>query len=160
MENNIPKLQPYDVLASQILNKKKRNPWWGVFILLLVVISMVGIYATYYFTDNLNLLNEYLPEQLLKQDIGDVAGTNTENIREAERILNKVDDLIQINDRNEISVVRVEDPANLIQNNPQFYADMKSGQYVLIFTETNKILIFDEEDKKIINFGSYIDEEN
>ena len=84
---------------------------------------------------------------------GQVAGAQTAD--EAQEVIDSVRDLLEIPETENINVARADDTESLREQNPTFYRDLVQGQYVVVLTNSQKVLIYDKGLDKIINFSTY-----
>lgn len=84
---------------------------------------------------------------------------NEQNIEqtseEYKEITALVGDLVDLAEDENLNIARVDDPKVLIQQNQEFYKDVKEGHYLVVMPKSQRILIFDKEKNKIVNFSSY-----
>lgn len=74
---------------------------------------------------------------------------------EYDEITDAVKTFINIDDEEEVRVAKITDVEQLREQNPQFYNEAKNGQYLVVLPETQRVLIYDKETGKIVNFSSY-----
>ena len=74
---------------------------------------------------------------------------------EFKEITENIKTLINISEDEEVRVAKITDLEKLKEQNEQFYKDAKNGQYLVVLPESQRVLIYDTESKKIVNFSSY-----
>lgn len=88
------------------------------------------------------------------QDLqGSVAGVEAQ--QEFQRIVDNIRGLVNIEDDERVNIARVDDPSVLQSENPVFYEDVEAGHYLVVMPESQRVLIYDDENNKIVNFSSY-----
>lgn len=70
-------------------------------------------------------------------------------------VVQSLDSLLVIDESEDISVVRIENPDALREQSELFYRNAEVGQYLVVLENTQKILIYDREDNIIVNFSTF-----
>ena len=102
---------------------------WGI----LAVLVVIALGAAVYFYVQLNQLREN-PQKVAQE--------------EAKSLVTKVGKLIVLPEGEEPTVATVTDP-NLLRDQP-FFANAKTGDKVLIYTNARKAILYNPEENKII----------
>jgi flagellar basal body-associated protein FliL len=76
------------------------------------------------------------------------------NQEETERVLAALKLILTITETDAPTVARVEDPAKLQTSNPEFYKNVQTGDYLVIFPK--RAIIFRESSNQIINIAPII----
>ena len=124
---------------------KKRNgivskllPW----ILLLIVLS-AGVGGVLYYKNRAEKVE------------ADPAAVQTEkNQAETDRVVTALKKILTVTETDAPTVARVEDPAKLQASNPEFYKNIQTGDYLIIFP--SRAIIFRESSNQIINIAPII----
>lgn len=82
-----------------------------------------------------------------------VSGEST--TAEAEIVKSQVRKLMNIDSTEVISVLRVEDAESLKQKDALFYKDLQKGHYLVALTNAQRLIIYDRDKNKIINFSNF-----
>ncbi len=83
---------------------------------------------------------------------GSVAGQSS---KEYQEILTAVKSLVNVADNERVNIAKIDNSEDLKKENPVFYKDVVNGHYLIVFPETQRVMIYDKENTKIINFSSY-----
>ncbi len=110
--------------------------------LVILLILAVGVFGFLYFNERRNNSNNN------QENIGD-------NTQEYQEILASVRSLVDLDESEEINIARIDKPEDLILQNPSFYKDVKAGQYLIVFPTSQRVMVYDKTDNKIVNFSSY-----
>jgi|GEM_PF-5479258 len=74
---------------------------------------------------------------------------------EFQEIIDETKALIKIADDEEVRVAKITNIEELKTQNEQFYKNASNDQYLVVLPETQRVLIYDNIEKKIVNFSSY-----
>lgn len=116
------------------------------FVVLVIVGVAIGLGYLYVQTKQEN--------DKLRQDVNGVTTTETET----SQIRQMVKELITVSSTEALNIAPIETQENLAQlkqQNPDFYKDAIVGQYLVVMPDSKRVLIFDKDLDKIINFSSY-----
>jgi flagellar basal body-associated protein FliL len=133
-----------DENVTEKSNKKKVNlgskylPW-----IIIVVILIAGIGGVFYYKNRAEKV-ESDPTSVQKE----------KNQEETERVLTALKQILTITETDAPTVARVEDPAKLQNSNPEFYKNVQTGDYLVIFPK--RAIIFRESSNQIINIAPII----
>lgn len=95
----------------------------------------------------------YLQEKAKTSGQESVLGTKEQ--REYTEIITEIRGLVNLPEDEKINVARIDNPETLKQQNPEFYVNAKNGQYLAVMPSSQRVLIYDREARKIVNFSSY-----
>ena len=70
-------------------------------------------------------------------------------------VTEEVKALINISDDEEVRVAKITNIEELKGQNAAFYKNAKNGQYLIVMPESQRVLVYDQETGKIVNFSSY-----
>jgi hypothetical protein len=131
-----------DTAEVKDTNKKKVNlnskflPW-----IILVVVLIAGIGGVFYYKNQAD-------------NVDPVAAQKEQNQAETERVLAALKLILNVTETDAPTVARVEDPAKLQASNPEFYKNVQTGDYLIIFPK--RAIIFRESSNQIINIAPII----
>lgn len=116
----------------------KLLPW-----LLLILVLVAGLAGTMYYKDRAEKVES------------DPASVQQEkNQAETDRVLGSLKKTILIGETDAPTVARVEDPEKLKSSNPDFYKDIQTGDYLIIFPK--RAIVYRESNDQIINIAPII----
>jgi hypothetical protein len=125
-------------------NSNRKKTMKKVWVWLVVVLALAGAVgaALYYKNEADKVKNDPTIAQQEK------------NQAETDRVLTSVKSVILINETDAPTVARVEDPEKLKSSNQEFYKDIQTGDYLIIFPK--RAIIFRESANQIINVAPII----
>lgn len=115
-----------------------------LFSLVIILVGAVGVLGYLYFDQrqqNAQVLGQQ--EQVQEQS------------QEYQEILDAINSLVDIDSEERVNVARIDKPEDLIAQNPTFYNGVQAGQYLVVFPTSQRVMVFDKEANKIVNFSSY-----
>lgn len=113
-------------------------PW-----ILLVIVLAAGVAGTMYYKNRAEKVES------------DPASVQQEkNQAETDRVLTALKKTILISETDAPTVARVEDPEKLKSSNPDFYKDIQTGDYLIIFPK--RAIVYREANDQIINIAPII----
>jgi len=77
------------------------------------------------------------------------------SVEEYNEIVTNIKSLVEIGPDEKINVARIDNPEVLQTQNAKFYAEVKAGQYLVVLPNSQRVLIYDKDLNKIVNFSSY-----
>ncbi|MFW5702421.1 MAG: hypothetical protein ACOCXP_00445 [Candidatus Dojkabacteria bacterium] len=95
----------------------------------------------------------YMTYQENRELEGSVAGAVANE--DFQRIVGNVRELVEIGEDERVNVALVDDPQLLLEENPVFYRDVQAGHYLIVMPESQRVIIYDDDQKRIVNFSSY-----
>ena len=129
---------------TQAVNKKSNLPKLSIkTILVAFIIIVLALLAGYFYIDAQDAKKQ-TPE-----------ATAQRNEEETQRVVAELGAIIELNTESQPTVARVEDPAVLQESNPDFYKDVQTGDYLVLYPQ-RAIIYRGGEDKKIINIAPII----
>lgn len=129
---------------DEVRKKKRLNlgskylPW-----IIVVVVLVAGIGTAYYYKNRADRV-ESDPTSVQKE----------KNQEETARVLTALKLILTIDETDAPTVARVEDPAKLQSSNPEFYKNVQTGDYLVIFPK--RAIIYRESTNQIINVAPII----
>lgn len=124
--------------VSSIKTNSKMLPW-----ILLLVVLVGGVAASMYYRNRAN-----------QAESNPTAVQQEKNQAETDRVLTSVKKAILIGETEAPTVARVEDPEKLKSSNKEFYKDIQTGDYLIIYPK--RAIIFRESINQIINIAPII----
>jgi len=76
------------------------------------------------------------------------------NLEETEQVVSELGSILLLNNDQEPTVARVEDPSVLQESNPDFYKDITVGDYLVLYPQ--RAVIYRSSERKIINIAPII----
>ena len=116
----------------------KLLPW-----LLLILVLVAGLAGTMYYKDRAE-----------KVEADPASVQQEKNQAETDRVLTAFKKTILIGETDAPTVARVEDPEKLKSSNPDFYKDIQTGDYLVIFPK--RAIVYREANDQIINIAPII----
>lgn len=83
-----------------------------------------------------------------------VLGANSSSA-EYNEMVSKIRKLVAIPEDEKVNIARIDNADTLKQQNPDFYKDVKQGHYLVVMPSSQRVLIYDKEQNRIVNFSSY-----
>ncbi|QQS69279.1 hypothetical protein IPP75_05170 [Candidatus Saccharibacteria bacterium] len=108
-----------------------------------VGLALVGLVGTFVF---------YQKYQDVKSDPS--SAQKAQNSAETKRVLDKLKQVLRIDETEAPTVARVEDPAKLQKANAEFYKNVQKGDYLVIFPK--RAIIYRESNNQLINIAPII----
>ncbi len=108
-----------------------------------VGLALVGLVGTFVF---------YQKYQDVKSDPS--SAQKAQNSAETKRVLDKLKQVLRVDETEAPTVARVEDPAKLQKANAEFYKNVQKGDYLVIFPK--RAIIYREEINQIVNIAPII----
>ncbi len=132
-------------ITSEKKSKKKNSnttliPLLALVFLLVVAVGVLG----FLYLDSKKEVDELKSQQQVD---------NTSE--EYNEIVEELKSLIVVGEDERLNIARVDKPDVLKEQDPKFYADVQIGQYLVVLPKSQRVLIYDKENKKIVNFSSY-----
>lgn len=121
------------------MGKSKKT--WLVVVGVVLLVAAIGS-SVYFYTQYNDVKNN--PSDA-------IAEKNTE---ETDRVLTALKAVLLINETDSPTVARVEDPEKLKSSNTEFYKDVQTGDYLIIFPK--RAIIFRESSNQVINVAPII----
>lgn len=118
---------------------------WKAWLVLVLVVASFGTAA--YFWNEAREANSRTPE-----------ATEARNAEETEKVVAELKQILLIEDTNDPTVARVEDPSVLQQSNPDFYKNAQTGDYLVLYP--TRAIIYRSEGRQIINVAPVINANN
>lgn len=126
------------------MGKKKKN-WPLIVGAALLVILALGT-AFFFYKKYQDVKNN--PVQAVEQ----------KNSAETQRVLTALKKTLLITETESPTVARIEDPEKLKSSNPEFYKDIKAGDYLIIYPK--RAIVYREADDQIINLAPIVNVNN
>ena len=108
-----------------------------------VGLALVGLVSTFVF---------YQKYQDVKSDPS--SAQKAQNSAETKRVLDKLKQVLRVDETEAPTVARVEDPAKLQKANAEFYKNVQKGDYLVIFPK--RAIIYRESNNQLINIAPII----
>ena len=113
-------------------------PW-----IIVVIVLIAGVGGVLYYKNRAE-----------KVESDPTSAQKEKNQAETDRVLSSLKLILTINETEAPTVARVEDPAKLQSSNAEFYKDVQTGDYLVIFPK--RAIIFRESTNQIINIAPII----
>lgn len=84
-------------------------------------------------------------------------GVQERNLAETQQVVDKLGTILQLNNEDQPTVARVENPDVLKEGNPDFYRDAQANDYLVLYPQ--RAIIYRLSDNKIINIAPIINTE-
>lgn len=131
-------------VASQKTKSKGSNttliPLLALVFLLVVAVGVLG----FLYLDSKKEVDELKSQQQVDQ-----------TSEEYNQIVEELKSLIVVGEDERLNIARVDKPEVLKDQDPKFYADVLLGHYLVVLPKSQRVLIYDKDNKKIVNFSSY-----
>lgn len=128
------------------------NKFSSQIFIFVLFLSLSGIIAFFYF-QNKNLAKENTELKAQSGVLG--TSTNEESSKEYKEVLSAIQKLIKVDDGEKVNIARIDDPAKLTAQNAEFYKDAKVGDFLVVLPNSQRVIVFDKTENKIVNFSSY-----
>jgi hypothetical protein len=73
----------------------------------------------------------------------------------SDEVLAEIKKLVRVGEDENVNVALIEDAEELRKQNAGFYANAKKGDFLVVFTTSQRVLIYDRAISQIVNFSSY-----
>lgn len=130
---------------QEVAANAKSKKIWAKFLpwIIVVIVLAAGIGGVLYYKNRAEKV-ESDPTSAQKQ----------KNQAETDRVLGSLKLILAIDETEAPTVARVEDPAKLQSSNPEFYKNIQTGDYLVIFPK--RAIIYRESSNQIINIAPII----
>ena len=124
--------------------KEKKSNQINVKALIVVLILIASVGASLYFWQEAQDAKSTTPDAIASK-----------NQEESSQIIGQLSSIILIQTESDPTVARVENPETLKAANPDFYADVQEGDYLVLYPQ--RAIIYRAPENKIINIAPIID---
>jgi len=127
--------------------KTKKLTGSAIMVRIMVLVVVLSLGAAVYFYAQYKDASSSTPDA--------VAAKNAE---ESTQVIAELNDVLLLTDDTDPTVARVDDAEALKAANPDFYSNVKNGDYLILYP--SRAVIFRSEDKQIINVAPIINTTN
>ncbi|PID99056.1 hypothetical protein CSA80_02985 [Candidatus Saccharibacteria bacterium] len=123
-------------------NSKAQSTKAKMFIMILVIISLLGL--TGYFWNEARQAKSQTPQAAQER-----------NTKETKKVLAKLKKVLLVDDKNDPTVARIDNPEKLKKDNPEFYKNAQKDDYIIVYKQ--RAIIFRSNDHgRIINIAPIV----
>jgi len=123
--------------------KKKRTLKLSLKAWLMIVIVLLSLGTAAYFWNDARNAKQQTPEAI-----------KTRNEEETSKVVTDLGNTLLIEEGQDPTVARIEDPSILQSSNPDFYKDAQTGDYLILYPQ--RAIIYRLDESKIINIAPII----
>lgn len=77
------------------------------------------------------------------------------NQRDFNEVTTNVKQLVNVEEDEKINVARIDNIETLKAENANFYKNAQNGQYLVVFPKSQRVVIYDKTENRIVNFSTY-----
>ena len=126
---------------EQVTTKRRSKFKWKSFLAILIVLASLAT-AGFFWND---------ARQAKQQTVDAVANRNKE---ETNQVVSSLKTVLFVDEKEEPTVARIEDPSVLQKKNPDFYKNTQVGDYLVLYPK--RAIIYRPDEKQIINIAPII----
>ncbi len=104
-----------------------------------------------YESNTITTIINYLEYESSYENFFSLVGTQTEY----DNIVDTLNTLIVLEESEKINIAKITDINQLLNEDATFYAKARNGDYLIVLPDSQRVLIYDDTNKEVINFSSY-----